>query len=239
MYALSLSKEYNFQISNVVDKNNEYHLWMTSIALAHSDLMNINKEIYRILYDDKYECTKAKKRNVFYYFKINIGFINETYDLLIDIKDYHKEIYSRLIKVNRFNQLFNEIENIMESKTSDFKKVKNLICKSRNKIFHYKRNDKDIEELKKVLETMKEHKIRSFCKYSDDFLNDNSSFAEEIQFNVFCDFYKLQNNEEEINIIINELLQITAKFLILLRDIILDFLNSIGVNNYYTITKKD
>lgn len=196
------SIKYCFELSKVIDKNNKYHLWITSLALALQDLTIINNIIYNRLSNDL--------GNNLYYFKINIGHLREAFKLLRNAFK-KEEIHERLIQIAGVEEMYNQILELNGGDSEDsFGKA--VLFELRNSIFHYIDDDKDFDTLKNVLDKLYRSNFTSsiqiYNSTDGELLRNDYLFAEEIQLNIIEQIGSIYKNSLEFEELLTKLILI-------------------------------
>ncbi|MBB6024864.1 hypothetical protein HNR77_006010 [Paenibacillus sp. JGP012] len=136
--------EHKFKLENFINPNSEYDLWITSSAIALQDLIKTHK---LILHSSD---SKEMPNYTFFLFKISLGLLKESVDLVES--SLKSNIAERLVSIKNFKKKYDEFIELITN-DPDYKYLKDFINESRNKVFHYnnfqKRND--AKSVKKIL----------------------------------------------------------------------------------------
>jgi len=233
-------KEYNFKVSNIIDKNNEYHMLIISFAAAFNDIALINKEIFEI-----YENDKDKKEYIWFLSKTMIGHLREAYKFLYnsleDSGEFKGKFKDKLFSINGVINLYNKIKSEIGDNTNGTF-LKEVLMPSRDFVFHY--NSKSwFDLINDVLEEFKtENSYSSIKLFSEnpknayEMIKNDYVFASDIQLNCILKLGQMHNDKLKEKEFINKLLDITVVILQILELILNDFINNISPTKYYTIT---
>lgn len=218
------STELKFKVTEVFDKNSEYNLWIISFFIALQDLATA----YRYLFD-------SDNRHKVYFFKISVGHLREAFNL---IRECLKDDKGRSIIENnkKAMDLYQEVLKLCNGDSKDSFAYKVLVA-SRNKVFHYGKDDKTgFEDYKRVLSDYEKENFWSSIKLAKDRINSDYLFAEEFQLNLIVKY------GEDYNLTVEELMtklsELTAKILLILECVIGDFLSRVSKNKYYLLCTK-
>ncbi|SCY80002.1 hypothetical protein SAMN05720606_109202 [Paenibacillus polysaccharolyticus] len=210
--------EHKFKLENFINTNSEYDLWITSFAIALQDLIKTHKLIFHL------SDSKEMPNYTFFLFKISLGFLKESVDLVES--SLKSNIAERLVSIKNFKKKYDEFIELITN-DPDYKYLKDFINESRNKVFHYnnfqKRND--AKSVKKILNELYVEDFRTeFTLTSDHYLFSDYTFAEDIQLNQLISIIEKQEKTKALGDRLHNLLIIMAKIMTLLQDVIFDFI---------------
>lgn len=233
---MGIKFEKKFKIENVFNKNDDYHLWITSIGVARQDLFFVNNQLSVII--------DTEQRDGFLYFaKMSVAHVNEALAMLKKAESHYPNIWSEFKRIKGFQIQYEELVHLAEGdeERSFYKKV---LSDARNNFFHYnkgswnnKEKEYDFKSTKSVLQNMCDENFMSGYKLGDMKGEHDYYFAEEIQIN-----WLFELGRKEFGLTENELLYkistITAKVMGILSLILKDFFDrpanrNIGYNTRY------
>lgn len=215
--------EIKFKICDIIDKNNEYHMWVISFATALQDLTIITRTIFK-------KCDRNTPESL-YYFKIAMGHIRESF-YLID-RGLNSSVKDIILKNKNIEKLYEDIKILCDG-TSEDSFVHKVLKGTRHQIFHYNKSNKEFIHVKRILEELEKNNFSSSVILNNsEKLNNNYAFAEEIQLNCIVKYgedYNLSYEElfEKITILM-------AKIMNILEIIVADFIKNINHNICYKI----
>ena len=206
-----MNYEYRFKMDQMFDRNEEYDLFICSCCFALSDLLIINQEIFEAV-------SSPEKWYSSTFFRINMGFAREAYELLKSkfTNESFKKKY--LVPIESAVERYTEIDNIINGKTElkTFKEQK--LNDNRHLIFHYPKDLKVYFILNEVLSNL-ENDGELFDYYESDdtdtFERQKFRFAATIQFNALFGIHKATGDESAQ--IVNDLAILTTKIIDLLE----------------------
>jgi hypothetical protein len=215
--------EIKIKTSDFLDKNNEYHLWISTFSLALQDLITSNNFLVNKLDHNN------DKIYIFFFFKLAVGFLKETLDVLESCLG--TEYGNILRRIKGFKDEYDELDDMLKNNPR-YMYLNDVIKQSRNKIFHYNDFGKrkgDAKEVRKTLEDLyKANHISMVTLYCDDQLDNDYKFAEELQLNQFERIIKTNSNYSEFNeSIVKDFAEVIAKVINLLQSIISDYILNI------------
>jgi len=212
------SVEYVFNLDKFIDKDDKYHLWIISFAIALQDLTTINKILYNRI-------KSGESRNM-YFFKLCIGHLREAFNLIRKAFN-DEEIKKHLVQIDGIQQMYQEIVKINDGESEDsFGKA--VLFEIRNNIFHYSDEEKDFAIIKDTLNDMYRSGFVSRIKLCNpsktDMFTSDYIFAEEIQLNVFEKLGLNYKNRLDVKELFDKLIELTMKIIRILELIIDDFI---------------
>ena len=212
-----------------------------SFCIALSDLIKINTILHENN-DSDHKCSKHKDSKQigynFLYFKISIGFLHETYNLLSSaFKD--NDVKSHFLKDNETEKEWMKIQELISKKVNfpdnQNKLYFNLIAESHNiVIFHYPDSENDFKKYKKVIAAMQKDKIFTSFKPRQKLYENDYVFADEIQLNMVVDLYKTINIDQ-VGEIYKNLAEAMGSVTSLLNQITVEYLNRLWDDKAYTV----
>lgn len=212
--------EYKFKVTEVFDKNSEHDMWIISFFTALQDLSTA----YRLLFNSN--------DSHLYFFKISVGHLREAFNLILScLKD---DKFKYIIENNKkAMDLYQEVLKLCDGDSKDSFAFKVLVA-SRNKVFHYGKDDKTgFSDHKQVLSDYEKENFWSSIKLTKDRISSDYLFAEEFQLNFIVKYgedYKLTVKE-----LMEKLSLLTAKVMLILECIIGDFLLKVNKRKYYLV----
>jgi hypothetical protein len=225
------SVKYCFELSKVIDRNNKYHLWITSFAIALQDLTIINNIIYNRLGNDI-------EHNMYFY-KINIGHLREAFNLLRNAFKY-EEIRDRLVQITGVEKMYNQILELNDGESKD-SFGKSVLFELRNSIFHYIDDDKDFDTLKHVLDKLYRSNytssIQLYNNKDSEELKNYYRFGTEIQLNIIEHIGNNYKSPLEFEELLTKLTMLTAKVIRILEAIVLDFISNTDPSKFSYLVK--
>lgn len=172
--------EKKFKIEDVLKKDNDYHVWVISFAAARQDLYFVNKNIIRILEGENDSA-------LFYYVKMNVGHLNESFKLLI--KAFDSNIKNELLSIPSFKDNYDDLLDFTNG-SDDASFYKSILFDARNNSFHYNNGNwnktkkkYDFDNTKQVLQLMYDERHFSGYKIGEKEGENDFYFADEIQMN--------------------------------------------------------
>lgn len=210
--------ELEFKINQMFDKNNEYDLFICSVCFALADLLKVNQEIHKV-------AEKSENGNSSFFFRINMGFAREAYELLKS-KFANPDFTSKYLEqVTDAIDKYIEIDSIINGKTKYKTFKEHKINKNRHLIFHYPKQKEDYKLIYDVISEL-EKDNHNFNYYESDDANDferwQFDFAETIQYNVLFGIFKITDDVQHESKL-NDLATLTAKIINLLNLLFSDF----------------
>ncbi|QWU17374.1 hypothetical protein SAMN04487895_104242 [Paenibacillus sophorae] len=217
---MAIKLEKRFRLADVINKNNKYHLWITSVGVARQDLYFVNNQIARLI-------DTTERENFIYYAKMSIGHVNESLGLLKKAREKYQIIWNEFLKIKGFKDNYDELLELCEgeSKGSFYRDV---LFNARNNIFHYNKGnwidqskEYDFESTEKVLQSMYDENFYTGYKLGVMSGEHDFYFAEEIQINWLFELgkqYELSESE-----LLYKISLITAKVMNILSLILYEF----------------
>ena len=212
--------EYEFTMDQLFDRNEEYDLFICSCCFALSDLLIINQEILEA-------ANNPQKWYSSMFFRINMGFAREAYELLkskfTDNSFKMKYLASIVGAVDRYI----EIDDIINGKTEHETFYANKLNENRHSIFHYPKNPKEYCLINEVLSDLEKDGQRfKYCESdeTDTFEWQKFEFAATIQLNALFGIHKT-TGEDQFAQILNDLALLTGKIINLLNILFSEFVS--------------
>ncbi|MBP8640826.1 MAG: hypothetical protein KBI01_08020 [Oscillospiraceae bacterium] len=203
--------EYEFKMDQMFDRNEEYDLFICSCCFALSDLLIINQEILEAV-------SNPQKWYSSTFFRINMGFAREAYELLkskFTNESFKKEY---LLPIENAVERYTKIDNIINGKTELMTFKEHKLNENRHLIFHYPKKEEDYCLIQEVLCDLEKdgQKFRYYeSDNTDDSENQKFEFAAIIQFNALFGIHKADGNDSSR--IINDLAILTTQIISLLE----------------------
>ena len=184
-----MNNNYEFYIDQLIDKNSNYDLFVLSMSIALADMTRVLQNIERVM---KYPDGSG---DISFFHKMGLGFMREAYELL---KKMFKQNRERLAQIENASDLYEDINNMVMGNSEYIILKEYPINNIRNIIFHYMKEDKDFDVLKKVYDKTYNEKCKLRYSESDNLKERSFEFAEFIQMNLLFDTYKLTNDDLSI-----------------------------------------
>ena len=212
------SYEFRFKYGDIIDLNYESDLYIMSISIALSDLTKITQKLHSISINNT-------KDNGVFDFKIGLGFARETFELLKSVFSDNNFTEKYLSNCPKIFDDFKEVSDIVYQK-SDFEVFnESKMNNNRHLIFHYPKEKVDFDLMKKAIVEIEKTEYEVCFRESEDISKYEYQFAENLQFNMLFDFYKINENQGEVlEKRISELAIFTGKLMNILRSILTEYL---------------
>lgn len=217
---MTIRFEKKFKLEDVINKEEEYHLWIISMGIARQDLYFDIGQMKRIIDSDSQE-------GLFYFTKLSISHVNEVIALLKRAFEKYPVVFSQFTRIDNFLKEYTELLELCEGNDNDsfFRRV---LSEARNNFFHYNKgnwNDRkkeyDFESTKKILESLYREKFFTGYKIGDSIGENDFYFADDIQINWLFEIGKeYQLNESDL---LEKISEITSKTMKVLTIVIDDF----------------
>ena len=218
-----MGKKIYFKLNEFIDNDNKYHLWMAIISSALNDLVTVNQLLAKAL-------LKESKTNSFFFFRIAVGYLKESYDML---NKFNGDNRNRTALIDGFEDMLKNINRKMNQKSPEGISVnESFFTDSRNELSHYLTKQKDFDKIKKVLEELYKVDTKHTITASNELLEMDYSFIEYIQLNLFADFYNVEGEEKiknEISRVLREVAEFAGNFISIFELILINFLNERGI----------